>query len=205
MKTFIPVAFSLGVLLLSSVARGQQEEPPKVRDLTDTEVTSADLIDALNPATEPPRTRGGEIPSGPAKCTFFRKQITRGLSIKPAADPVALTVLFELNSAEISPSAKKTLDALGEALLSARLTPCCFQLEGHTDNWGTDDYNRALSRRRAESVARYLSQRSGIAMERLLPVGYGESRPIASNDSDTGRQKNRRVQVVNLGYGTVEQ
>jgi outer membrane protein OmpA-like peptidoglycan-associated protein len=191
-------------------AIGLPAEEPKVRDLTGTEVSSEDLIEALKPTTEAPRTRGGPGPrslgiGGPPKCDFYRRQLSRGLTVKPAADPVALTVHFEFNSAAISPSAEKILRAIGDALRSSTLAPCCFQLEGHTDSVGSDEYNDELSRRRAESVARYLTEEFDIDSGRLLAMGLGEAQPIDTNETDEGRQKNRRVQLVNLGYGSVEQ
>jgi OOP family OmpA-OmpF porin len=68
-------------------------------------------------------------------------------------------------------------------------------IEGHTDSRGTDSYNMGLSQRRAAAVVDVLT-RSGIEASRLTSVGYGESRPIASNDTDEGRQRNRRVSIV---------
>ncbi len=66
-------------------------------------------------------------------------------------------------------------------------------IEGHTDNRASDKYNKALSQRRVNEVMRVLVQRFGINANRLSAIGYGESRPIASNDTKEGRQKNRRV------------
>lgn len=69
------------------------------------------------------------------------------------------------------------------------------ELAGHTDSSGADDYNQALSVRRAGSVAGYLKSR-GIDELRLYTVGYGESRPIADNSTAEGKQRNRRVEVT---------
>ena len=65
---------------------------------------------------------------------------------------------------------------------------------GHTDAVGTSEYNRDLSARRAESAARYLSSR-GVSRE-ITTRGLGETEPVATNDTDAGRQKNRRVEVA---------
>ena len=70
-----------------------------------------------------------------------------------------------------------------------------IQLEGHTDNVGDDKANQVLSQKRAESVRRYLIKK-GIGPKRIQAVGYGESKPIASNDTDKGRQTNRRTVVT---------
>jgi OOP family OmpA-OmpF porin len=69
-------------------------------------------------------------------------------------------------------------------------------MEGHTDNVGDDAYNQELSQNRANSVKQYLVNNFGIKASRLTAIGYGESRPVASNDTEEGRQKNRRVQAL---------
>lgn len=88
------------------------------------------------------------------------------------------------------------LDAVASVLLSRKLIEL-VQVEGHTDSDGPDDYNLDLSQRRAEAVARYLVGK-GVDAARLVPKGYGETRPIASNGTPTGRAKNRRVQFIIL-------
>jgi OOP family OmpA-OmpF porin len=69
-------------------------------------------------------------------------------------------------------------------------------IEGHTDNVGKAAYNQRLSEERAKSVRQYLIDKFGIDGSRLTTVGYGFSKPIASNDTAEGRQKNRRVVAV---------
>lgn len=103
-------------------------------------------------------------------------------------------VLFDFDKADIRSDAASALAQLAtviRAYPSGRV-----ELEGHTDAKGDDAYNRRLSLRRAESVKRWLAEREGIAAERFTTRGAGESRPVASNDDDAGRQKNRRVEVV---------
>jgi outer membrane protein OmpA-like peptidoglycan-associated protein len=68
-------------------------------------------------------------------------------------------------------------------------------LAGHTDSTGSDEYNQELSRRRAESVADYLVIQN-VNFERFNVYGYGESDPVATNDTDGGRAQNRRVEVA---------
>jgi OOP family OmpA-OmpF porin len=70
-------------------------------------------------------------------------------------------------------------------------------LEGHTDSVGTEDYNMSLSRQRAESVKMYLVEKFNINASRISTVGYGKSQPVATNDTEAGKQKNRRV-VANI-------
>ena len=69
------------------------------------------------------------------------------------------------------------------------------EIEGHTDNVGGDDYNQGLSQRRAESVKSYLTQQ-GIDSQRIAASGKGEHQPVADNESEGGRQQNRRVEVI---------
>ncbi|MDP9200113.1 MAG: OmpA family protein, partial [Pseudomonadota bacterium] len=69
------------------------------------------------------------------------------------------------------------------------------EIEGHTDNVGNDDYNQALSQRRADSVRSFLIQQ-GIGPERIRASGKGEHQPVADNESSGGRQQNRRVEVI---------
>lgn len=75
------------------------------------------------------------------------------------------------------------------------------QTEGFTDSVGSDDYNQALSKRRADSVRSALTG-MGIASDRVVAKGLRKSSPVADNDSATGRQQNRRVEVVISNEGT---
>jgi outer membrane protein OmpA-like peptidoglycan-associated protein len=72
-----------------------------------------------------------------------------------------------------------------------------LEVQGHTDNQGNDDYNLKLSQKRAETVAAYL-QLFGIDSGRLTPKGFGETKPVATNDTEDGRTRNRRVELVKL-------
>lgn len=102
-------------------------------------------------------------------------------------------VLFATDSAELYPGAHGNLDKLVTFL--EQNPGRRVLIEGHTDNVGNSDYNRSLSQRRAESVSSYLRQH-GIASLSLSASGIGMARPIASNDTATGRQQNRRVEII---------
>lgn len=102
-------------------------------------------------------------------------------------------VLFDFDKADIRPDAASALAQLATLI---RAYPGRAELEGHTDAKGDDAYNQRLSLRRAEAVKGWLTQREGIAADRLATRGAGESRPVASNEDEAGRQKNRRVEVV---------
>jgi outer membrane protein OmpA-like peptidoglycan-associated protein len=73
-----------------------------------------------------------------------------------------------------------------------------IKIEGHTDYIGTEKYNQGLSERRAGAVMKYLVKGGGIDGKRLTAVGYGESKPVASNKTNEGRAENRRVEILIL-------
>lgn len=201
-RGWIALALAVGIgTMWGPLGAGAQN----VRDFSAKEPTSEELIDALKPQSAPPKTPGtrgiGAVPTEKPKCAYYRKQASRGIKLKPDSDAAALKITFATNSAQLTSESTQTLDKLGEALKTDPLAACCFQIEGHTDSKGSDTHNKRLSARRAQSVVGYLKQRFDIDVDRLLPVGHGESQPIADNESDEGREKNRRVQIVNLGYG----
>jgi len=102
-------------------------------------------------------------------------------------------LLFDFDSDRLRAESKKNLDNLASSL--SDFGDSKLLLVGHTDSQGGDEYNINLSRRRADAVASYLeSQR--VSVSRVQTSGRGESEPIASNDTDEGRQANRRVEVA---------
>jgi len=103
-------------------------------------------------------------------------------------------VLFDHDKAEIRADAATALGHLA-TLIRAHPGATC-RLEGHTDSSGADAYNQRLSGRRAAAVERWLVEREGLDADRLAPRGFGEARPVASNDTSEGRQRNRRVEAV---------
>jgi len=102
---------------------------------------------------------------------------------------------FEFDSDRLTPQGKLDLDTFGEAL-KTELRGSGVSLEGHTDSVGTDEYNMALSERRAAAAKQYLLDSFGIDPSRISAVGMGKSDPIASNDEAAGRSQNRRVDFV---------
>ena len=100
-------------------------------------------------------------------------------------------VLFTLNSADLKPEAAQQLDQVVAGLKSQPTVT--LEVGGHTCNIGTESYNLGLSRRRASAVRDYLTAH-GIDGSRLTAEGYGEYSPIASNETEEGRQQNRRVE-----------
>jgi outer membrane protein OmpA-like peptidoglycan-associated protein len=102
---------------------------------------------------------------------------------------------FEFDSDRLTSQGKLDLDVFGEAL-KTDLREGAVALEGHTDAVGTDEYNQALSERRAAAAKQYLVDSFGIPPARLSAVGLGKSDPIASNEDASGRSHNRRVDFI---------
>ncbi len=102
-------------------------------------------------------------------------------------------VLFTSGRADLKVGATSNLDRL-VAFLNQNPNRN-VEIEGHTDSVGTDDYNQALSQRRADSVRSFLV-RQGVSGTRLSASGMGEHRPVAENESASGRQQNRRVEII---------
>lgn len=102
-------------------------------------------------------------------------------------------VLFEFDRARLTPEARGTTREISKVLRN--YPNRSVLIEGHTDSVGTEIYNQRLSDARARSVAVALEDQ-GVSSRRISTRGFGESRPIASNDSEAGRTRNRRVEVV---------
>jgi OOP family OmpA-OmpF porin len=119
----------------------------------------------------------------------------------PVADApsVSLSVQFASGSADLTPEARQTLDQLGKALSSSDLAQYRFRIEGHTDTVGVASANKTLSQQRAETVAAYLQGKFGVSMDRLQTIGMGEDGLLVPTPPNTANEKNRRVNVVNLG------
>jgi len=115
------------------------------------------------------------------------KQTNRGL-VMTLSD-----VLFDTGRATLKPGADRDMDRLAQALKDNGNTKVI--VEGHTDSVGGDDYNQELSERRADSVANALQMR-GVPADRYQVKGLGKAFPVASNDTQAGRQQNRRVEII---------
>jgi OmpA-OmpF porin, OOP family len=100
---------------------------------------------------------------------------------------------FESGRATVDPSYRELLDKVRQA--SAVFPRSQIVIEGHTDSYGSDDNNMALSRQRAEAVSADLTSELGVPVFRISAVGYGETRPIANNETEQGRARNRRIDV----------
>ena len=103
-------------------------------------------------------------------------------------------ILFDFDKTELSSADKAELDALAEFMKDK---PKSYALlSGYTDNVGIEDYNEHLSQLRTEMVARYLAEKHGLDESRLVLHWHGSDNPVASNATEEGRAKNRRVEVA---------
>ena len=118
---------------------------------------------------------------------------------KPPPAQVTVNILFKVGSTEPAGDFSiRQIQEAGEALSSDALAGHRFEIAGHTDNTGSKDANLKLSRERAEAVKTFLVKFYGISPERLVARGYGETQPVASNETEEGRAMNRRVVFTRL-------
>lgn len=101
---------------------------------------------------------------------------------------------FDSGQSQIKPA---SFDLLGKVEKAIDVFPRSeLIIEGHTDSFGGDDFNQKLSQERAESVQQYMINAMRIPTYRLIATGYGETRPVASNETESGRTRNRRIDIV---------
>jgi len=108
-------------------------------------------------------------------------------------DAFAETILFDLGKFDLKESSKATLDRIVSIMKTYKSER--FHIAGHTDNTFTSDFNQVLSQNRAIAVRNYFISK-GIDATRLTAKGYGETKPVQSNDTEEGRAKNRRVAII---------
>jgi OOP family OmpA-OmpF porin len=149
----------------------------------------------------------GQIRAGLSKDLPQGWQVKAEIAVKPAAAPVDATVCqqlfadllekgiirFESGRATIDPDSVGLLDRLIET--AQRCPGVNIEIAGHTDGDGDAAFNQTLSEKRAQAVQDYLV-RAGLPQDRFQAVGYGSTKPIAANDNDEGKAKNRRIEFV---------
>ena len=120
-----------------------------------------------------------------------------GIDVTRQGDNIILTfpdqISFDVGRADIKPQFMYSLDRVASTLSQYPQTR--IEVAGHTDSTGSMEANQRLSENRAHAVRSYLANR-GVAPERMYAVGYGQSRPIASNATAEGRAQNRRVEII---------
>lgn len=126
-----------------------------------------------------------------------KKMADTGVDVVRQGDNIVLSVpgnvTFASGSAELAPDFYSVLDTIAKTL--NEYTQTMVEVAGHTDSVGDPQANQVLSERRAANVASYLEGR-GVLQQRILIVGAGATRPIASNDTEAGRAENRRVEIT---------
>jgi outer membrane protein OmpA-like peptidoglycan-associated protein len=145
------------------------------------ELDEAALVDALTPPPTGVRTRS----------IMVQPKAKNAPGENPRAGAASVNITFATGSAEITSTSRSALDVIARALTSDRLARFTFAVEGHADPRGDDDFNLRLSQARAESVVSYLVETHGLPINRLQPVGKGET-DLARPESPTAPE-NRRV------------
>ena len=124
-----------------------------------------------------------------------------GVSVTRDGDNIILNmpgnITFATNSYTVRDDFRPVLDSVAEVLKEYKST--MIQIGGHTDSTGSHEYNMLLSKQRAQSVADVLGG-FGVQTVRMDVVGFGETQPIASNSSESGRATNRRVELILIPY-----
>jgi outer membrane protein OmpA-like peptidoglycan-associated protein len=175
------------------VAAGQSERDSIVLAARTNQVDSANrATNAANRATDAAKIARDQATDNAAR---LQAEVD-ALKAKPTDRGLVLTlgdVLFETGSSTLSPGAGRNMDRLVQFLTDhpERLV----QIDGFTDSIGTDSFNQDLSQHRADAV-RYQLVSRGISSARIATQGYGKGYPVASNSESSGRQLNRRVEVV---------
>lgn len=147
---------------------------------------------ALPPPAPPPPATGGASSASAPPVEAVRRQAPKA-NAKPASQSsIAFPLTFELNSAELSPQARRYVDTIAEAM--RRKPDLVVRVSGHTDASGGDDVNVRLSLRRAQAVHRYLIERHGIDGGRLVVEGEGSRRPLDTRNPYA--DVNRRVEFA---------
>jgi outer membrane protein OmpA-like peptidoglycan-associated protein len=194
--------FLILTLALGSVVEAQGTRFPQ-RGLGSAIGAAGALVNGKRDADEILAGAGINGVVGAAIGTYMDRQQERcvripGTAVQRIQDDTLLVrfssdVLFDSGSADLDPAGRSALDRMAEVINDYRKTAVVVQ--GHTDGADAPDAGRDLSERRAESVRRYLVRR-GVEPERLSAVGYGDDAPVASNQTELGRSRNRRVDVL---------
>ncbi len=190
--------FNLGLLIPLGAGAKPPPEPEPVEVVEPVEVADTDGDGVADPADQCPDTPPGTTVDGsgcplapPPACESGEAGVELG-GCQPGQTVVLRGVNFEFDKATLTVNARTLLDEVASALTD---TPQIrVEVGGHTDARGSDAYNQELSEHRAQSVVDYLLSK-GIAPERLQAAGYGETVPVADNQTDEGRELNRRVEL----------
>jgi outer membrane protein OmpA-like peptidoglycan-associated protein len=159
----------------------EQDGPQDNRGCPDSDKDGDGVVDRLDNCPDA---------SGSSRFKGCRKK--QFVSITPSQLKLARQVQFRSGGASIARPSRKVLDNVAD-VIRAHPEYVKIRIEGHTDDQGSDDANKSLSQQRAQAVSDYLTGR-GIEKDRLEAIGFGEEKPLFSNQSRAGRKKNRRVE-----------
>jgi OOP family OmpA-OmpF porin len=170
------------------------------------------INDSKAPASAP--VRAGGLPSitvddriNNCDCRMFPSCCAQPI-VAPAPAPmkkkVTITLNVQFDSDKAVVKEKYHADVKRVADFMKEFPNTVAEIGGHTDSTASNAYNQKLSEKRANSVRQYIIDKFGIDGSRLTAVGYGEDRPIASNNTEEGKQKNRRVEAVIEAIKTVQ-
>jgi OOP family OmpA-OmpF porin len=157
----------------------------------------AAFLDRLSKLTGCGSTRSAASIHDSGAFMQFTRKVFAGHGAPPVIDACSGVIRlrgvdFEFDSAELKGASSVVLDVAIDSLKGCPNIP--VRVEGHTDSVGNDDYNQRLGLRRAQAVRQYFTN-GGVSASRISAKSFGESRPIASNDTDEGRALNRRVEL----------
>ncbi len=158
--------------------------------IDDVKVRRAKPEEALTPKPEPSIAPPPKIILQKAEIVSTRQIKLDSIAFRVGNTITLENIFFEFDKATLLPTSEAELDKLVDIL--SDYPHLKIQISGHTDNVGSDEYNQKLSEARAESVVTYLADQN-VDADRLSYIGYGSSQPITSNQTDSGRSKNRRV------------
>ena len=126
----------------------------------------------------------------------LKEDLGKTAKVERVGEGVKLTfdnaLLFDFGSSSLRPETQESLRKMANTLKDEKKTE--LLVEGHTDNVGSETFNRDLSNKRAQAVANFLIG-EGVSTSRFKVIGQGEANPVASNNTETGRQQNRRVEI----------
>jgi outer membrane protein OmpA-like peptidoglycan-associated protein len=194
MKTFYLLLILIFAFSSSLIVYAGELEFPKTEDEIVEALSLKDNVTVFEGVTY--ESKNGKV----YKIIGGKRYRLRGLRIIADSEivpKVGALINFDLNSAEIKPESYSLLDKFGKAL-NGGLYDAKFLISGHTDSIGSKEYNHKLSVARAQAVVYYLKTIHNIHSIRMIVNGYGESKPIATNETDEGRYNNRRVEFVRM-------
>jgi outer membrane protein OmpA-like peptidoglycan-associated protein len=189
-------------VLASGLAMALPHRPANAEELSTQQILNglrASKTRSLSTPGQPPQSAGDlafvQRVRGQSRSLSLddREHVAAIAQQRPKID---LEINFDYNSAALTPRTEPQLNNLGKALTSNELAGSVFMLGGHTDAKGSDEYNQALSERRAEAVKHFLIERYRVPAANLVSAGYGKNG--LKNTADPFAAENRRVEIVNM-------